>query len=288
MAELLVAGLGGLRRLVALAGLVAGLGLSVVGAACSSPTDPTPRPPTPGSFRLTGIITDAASAVPMQGAIVEARIAADESMPIATIAAGPDGQYSLSGVRGLSYVRVRQYGYFDVNERVELTADGARNFSIARDPSVPDLNGAYTLTIEADAACPAAPNPLPPNLRRRTFPAQMQQVGQSLTVLVDPPCYGLEGACTIRGSASTNGATFRIADSDYSSGWYDRYPDLVEILGPGYVEGLWFLGVATTNLSATGLSGSLAGTITYHPSLRVPMGPSTAGCGAGRFELSRR
>ena len=65
-------------------------------------------------------------------------------MPIATTVAGPGGNYSLSGVPAVTYVRVIQYGYFDVNERVELTADGTRNFNITRDPSTPEPGtGAY-------------------------------------------------------------------------------------------------------------------------------------------------
>ena len=83
----------------------------------------------------------------MQGAVVEARIAADKSMPIANAAAGSAGKYSLPGVPGVIYVRAIQYGYLDVNERIELTADGARNFTIAPDPAVPDLNGSYTLEM---------------------------------------------------------------------------------------------------------------------------------------------
>jgi hypothetical protein len=60
----------------------------------------------------------------MRGAVVEARIAADGSMLIAATVAGPDGKYSLPGVPGVIYVQVIQHLYFDVNERVELTADG--------------------------------------------------------------------------------------------------------------------------------------------------------------------
>jgi hypothetical protein len=74
-------------------------------------------------------------------------------------------------------------------------------------------------------------------------------------------------------------------------------PDLVEGLGGdidlrtgiGDRSGLWFLGVATTTFSATGLSGHLAGTITLHPVVfPAPVPPITAACGAGRFELTRR
>jgi hypothetical protein len=292
MAQLLIARFEGGRRFVALAVLVSVLGLSVVGAACSPPTDPTPRPPTPASFRLTGIIVDATSA-PISGAVVEAKAVADESAPpVATTVAEPDGRYRLDGVPSVSYVRVTQYGYFGAVDRVELTADGTRDFNITRDLSAPDYAGSYTLTIDADAACPSAPSPLPPNLRRRTFPARIEQVASRLTLTVGPPCINLgnEGGCVIDGRASTSGATFQLTEGPDLG--YLRMPDLVEGLSTffGDRQGLWFAGTATTNLSEAGLLGSLAGTITHH-AIVFPSpapNPSTAGCRAGRFELTRR
>jgi hypothetical protein len=144
----------------------------------------------PEGYRLTGIITDMTLAAPVPGAVVEARIAADESVPpIAGAVVGPDGRYSLGRLPGVSYVRVTAYGYSKATQRVELTADGTRHFGIAPDPSVSDsdLAGSYTLTIETDDACPSAPSPLAPNLRRRIFPARMQQAGVRLTVEVNTP-----------------------------------------------------------------------------------------------------
>lgn len=285
----LIAGFEGIRRLAALVVLVAVLGLSVVGAACSPPTDPSPRPPTPGSYRLTGIITDATSAAPIPGAVVEAKTVADESAaPVAATVAGLDGRYRLDGVPSVSYVRVTQYGYFGAVERVELTADGTRNFNIARDPSAPDFAGSYTLTIEADAACPSESTPLASAWRRRTFSAEVRQTGGRLIVSVGGSCFGsYDGGCEFEGLASTSGATFQLTEGDQSRG-YEQPPDLVESLGTAR-EGLWFLGKATTNISAAGLLGSLAGTITYHP-VAFPLfpGPSTAGCRAGNFELTRK
>src|SRR5262245_5245359 len=119
------------------------LALTVIGAACGSPIGPPPV----GSavkYRLTGSVLDAASAAPIAGALVEARNGPDQTAPPTTIATtGSNGGYILNGVSSVSYVRVMKWGYFDVTERIELTADGTRNFSIARDASIPDLNGAY-------------------------------------------------------------------------------------------------------------------------------------------------
>lgn len=288
MAEPLITRFEGVPRTLSVLIVVAVL---QAGAACS-PEGPTPRPSPVGIYRLTGIIIDATSAAPVPNAVVEAKTVADDSAPpVAATVAGPDGRYRLDGVPSVSYVRVTQYGYFGAVERVELTADGTRNFSIARDPSAPDFAGSYTLTIETDDACPSAPSPLPSNLRRRTFSAEIRQTAQRLTVSVGSPCVGSydpEG-CRFEGLASTSGATFQITEAPDRG--FLQMPNLVEGLGGATIvdrQGLWFLGNATTTISETGLLGSLAGTITYHPVVFPAPGPSTAGCRAGRFELTRR
>ena len=260
---------------------------------CDKPTDPTPLPPlppTPVNYRLTGIVIDATSAAPVPGAVLEARFAADQSAPSVVRVAGADGRYSFDSLPSLSYVRVTQYGYVEANERVELTADGTRNFNIARNPSVPDLNGAYTLTIEADDACPSAPNPLPPELRLRTFPARIERVDWSLTLHVGCE-YGQGEGCRIAGLASNGGATFSLGLRPDDFGAFGG-EDLLELVTinrhPG--QHLAFLGTATTNFTPTGLLGSLGGTITLYP-FQAPPGlrhPSAGACRAGRFELTRR
>ena len=200
---------------------------------------------------------------------------------------------SLPGVPGVTYVRVRAVtGYFDVTERVELTADGTRTFNIERDPATRDLNGSYTLTIETDAACPSAPRPLPPDLRRRTFPVQIEQVESRLTVRVSDPCRGVDGNCVLAGRASNTGATFSLTEGPYPALGYLGPEDLVEgiiVNNHATYQDLVFLGTATTSFSATGLVGNLVGTMTYYPH-EFPGGrrPSTAACFAGRFELTRR
>jgi hypothetical protein len=252
------------------------------------------------TYRLNGSILDATWGDPVPGARLEA-VDATGSLPLIAVAtSGPDGRYTLYGVPAVSDIRVTHDAYVPTTTRVELASHSGRNFSIVWDTGGYDFTGAYTLTIEADDACPSAPNPLPPDLRRRTFPAEIQQAGSRLTVSVGGRCIhdSIEGVgCRLTGRASTSGATFQVGEAE-NLGYY-RMPDLVERLGGffdlktgiGATSGLWFLGVATTNISATGLSGHLAGTITLHSNIFPAPdanGPATAGCGAGRFDLSRR
>ena len=200
-----------------------------------------------GTYRLNGTILDATSGDPVPGARVEARVDAHGSLPpVAVATAGPDGKYSLYGVPALGDIRVTQDGYVPTTTRVELASNSGRNFSIAWDTTAYDFAGAYTLTIEANDACPSAPNPLPPDLRRRTFPAEIQQPGSRLTVSVLPPC---DGICKFVGRASGSGATFQLTTG--LDIFLFEAPELKESFpDPGRFapnQELWFLGTATTS-----------------------------------------
>ena len=268
---------------------------SVAGPASGQSTPAGSGPP----YRLDGTIEDAASADPVPGARVELLADATGSLPpIAVATTGPDGRYRLDGVPAVSDIRVTQDGYVGTTARVELAGHSTRNVRLAWD-SAYAFAGSYTLTIEADDACPSAPQPLPAHLRRRTFLAEIQQAGSRLTVSVASPCYRDEWGgfgCRITGRASTNGATFQLTTKGEDLG-YAVAPDLVERLGwnidlrtgLGDSSGLWFLGVATTHIVPNGLSGHLVGTITLHSWIfPAPNHPIIAGCGGGRFEMIGR
>jgi hypothetical protein len=244
------------------------------------------------------MITDAASTGPVPGARVELLADATGSLPpIAVAIAGPDGRYRLE-VPAISDIRVTHDGYVAATAHVELAGHATRNVSLAWD-SAHAFAGLYTLTIEADDACPSAPQPLPAHLRRRTYLAEIQQAGSRLTLAVASPCFRDEYAgfgCRITGRASTNGATFQLRDPGVDVG-YALMPDFVERLGfsidlrtgLGDSSGLWFFGEATTHIIPNGLSGHLAGTITLHSWIfPAPNYPIIAGCGGGRFEMIGR
>jgi hypothetical protein len=169
------------------------------------------------------------------------------------------------------------------------TGPGGQNFA-----------GSYTLTIEAHATCAAEPTPLPAPLRRRTFPAEIRQTGARLAVSVGGSCAGadFDGGCEFAGTASSDGAVFQLTEGE-DLGYY-QMPDLVERLGGDDFSlsgttnvdrsGLWFLGRATTNVSDTGLSGNLDGTMTYYRVVYpFPFAEGRiSGCRTGRFDLVRR
>ena len=245
-----------------------------------------------GTYRLFGNILDATSGDPVPGARVEASVDANGSLPPNAVAtAGPAGNYILYGVPAVSDIRVTRDGFLPTTTRVVTVSHGGRNFSIVWD-GTHDFTGAYTLTIEADDECPSAPKPLPPDLRRRTYLVEIRHVGSRLTGST-----GIDDRFT--GSAWASGATFELRDGGGDLTGVAAPPQLHETFeignslktGRPEFSALSFLGVATTHVSATGLSGNLAGTIMFHASkFSADWRPSsaTAICGGGRFELSRR
>ena len=137
-------------------------------------------------------------------------------------------------------------------------------------------------------------------MQLQNFPAEIRQTGARLAVSVGGSCAGAEfdGGCEFAGTAGSAGAVFQLTEGE-DLGYY-RMPDLVERLGGDNFSlsgtsdvdrsGLWFLGRATTNVSDTGLSGNLDGTVTYYRVVYPFPFPEglISGCRTGRFDLVRR
>ena len=264
------------------------LGFCTLAAGCSPVPDLFT---TPETYAFGGTVTDAVSGAPVSGVLIKARtVPGDSELVIASATSGPDGNYRLLGLpSGVIHLQLDKYRYLQANESIEMTTKGRRNFSLAPNPSVPDLNGSHTLTIEANAGCATATNPLPPELRLRTFTAQVEHVGQNLTVRVQTVQTQWDAGGFV-GVASNSGAQFWMATHDEFG---ITVEDFVERILPSNkvdpTEHLVFLGAATTKYSATGLLGTLDGTITYYKNINpFPFPRQFVGsCGAARFELAR-
>ena len=245
-----------------------------------------------GTYKLAGRVTESGSTAQLSGARVAAYSDMNGSLPpVIETTSGPIGNYVLFGVPAQSFIRVTQGGYVTTVDRVDLVTHGVRDFSLAWDIGTLNLTGSYTLTIEAEATCPAEARPLAANLRRRSFGAAIRQTGSLLVVSVDPPCVAndidFSGGCQFLGRSSVNGATFSM-----TTGGTFGYPDLVEGLplsfGTVQQQGLLFLGTATTSLFGDRLSGSMVGEISHNAQAFPTPRTVTASCRAGAFELARR
>jgi hypothetical protein len=130
----------------------------------------------PGTFRVTGLVSDSGTAIP--GATVDVLNGSRAAMTTQTDA---DGIYRLYGLSGAIELRVRALGYPEQVRALTVT-DGARyDFAL---PARSQSNGSYRLTIAADAtACPSTGrNPWPEGLRVRTYDATVTQTGSDLAV----------------------------------------------------------------------------------------------------------
>lgn len=75
---------------------------------------------------LQGVVTDAQTGLPIEGAQVHAGFS--------NLLTGPDGSYSLNLVAGTYTIEVSAYGYFDASQTVEIVADQTTTANIALNP----------------------------------------------------------------------------------------------------------------------------------------------------------
>jgi hypothetical protein len=238
---------------------------------------------TPGLHRLTGLVSD--SGTPVSGATVDVL---DGSRAVMSARTGADGIYRLYGLVGDVEVRVRADGYPDQVRGIPVTDDARLDFAM---PTGANLTGSYELSITADAtSCPVTGrNPLPDQLRVRTYAATITQSGSQLSVK-------LSGGALVFGSFSgtQNGtkATFDVhgvtGDPYYHYyTYFERTLDLVEQLSPSAF--LITSGKATTSNEASRLSGQLAGVIGVVGSVTASYANFTTSCwGFQKFVLSKR
>jgi len=236
-----------------------------------------------GTHRLTGLVSDGGS--PVAGATVDVL---DGSRAVMSVRTDDQGIYRLYGLTGDVELRVRADGYPDQVHGIPVNDDARLDFAL---PAGEVLAGSYELSIVADAkSCPvSARNPLPPDVRVRTYDAVVTQKGSQLSVK-------LAGGSLMFGSfnGTQNGstATFDIhgitTDPFYHYYSYiDRTLDLVDQLSPARF--LIISGKATTSKVPQGVSGQLEGVIGIIGSLTTSYANFVTACwGKQDFVLTRR
>jgi hypothetical protein len=236
-----------------------------------------------GTHRLTGLVSDGGS--PVAGATVDVL---DGSRAVMSVRTDDQGIYRLYGLTGDVELRVRADGYPDQVHGIPVNDDARLDFAL---PAGEVLAGSYELSIVADAKlCPvSARNPLPPDVRVRTYDAVVTQKGSQLSVK-------LSGGSLMFGSfnGTQNGstATFDIhgitTDPFYHYyNYIDRTLDLVDQLSPGRF--LIISGKATTSKVPQGVSGQLEGVIGIIGSLTTSYANFVTACwGKQDFVLTRR
>jgi hypothetical protein len=217
-------------------------------------------PSTPTTFSISGQVLDAASR-PVPGAAVEVL---DGPLTGRMGTADAGGWFALPGpFNGSEAVRIRAVrdGYDEQIQTVTCCpSSGLRTVIVVFSLStlVPDVAGGYTLTIQADDACPH----LPEEVRRRTY---------GMSIAATPPDLAWTRASH---GATLSGATFFAAPFGRQD-WLpvDVTPSQLRLIfdteGPWILEELApstylaFYGQATVAVGTAGstMSGPLNGTI---------------------------
>ena len=139
----------------------------------------------PGTFRLTGQVTD--EGAPVREAEVSVISGTGQGLT-----AGTDGhgKYELYGLAGLVHIRVSKDGYFDKADRIDVRAHIAHAFEINQVAPTADYTGVYTLIVTSVQCTPGVPE----FAKTRVYTARLEQSGASLVVdLSDANFWGSAG-----------------------------------------------------------------------------------------------
>ena len=211
-----------------------------------------------GTFRLVGTISDAGPAnLPIPGAQVE--VVGGPSVTTAS-----SGTYRLIGVPPDAEIRISREGYTAHQERVQLTGHATRNFRLTVDDTGRNYSGPYTLVVRANPTCPGYNNnALRPDLRTRTYDAQISQRGSDLEVQLTEPRFQITSrgrGDRFVGSVTPTGASFRL-DFSYYYYYGPSMANLTEVISDGSL--LWIYGNAPLTGSPSGLNGTFNGWLSH-------------------------
>jgi hypothetical protein len=236
----------------------------VIGGGCDSPTRPSLPPITPPSTQPAGALLVGYVRNTAFRAIPDARIQiVDGSGAGASAMTDAAGQYVLQApFTGAVTVLAEKAGYVTVSQRTTLppgfTGSHHLNFIMAVDGPSLDLTGAWSATLQADAACEAIPDELRTRIYTATFVPDSSRP-QSYRARLDGAdfLYDSPAVSPMYGSVAGSSAYFQV-------GYFDEGIGIVERLTPsGYLE---ILADAEASASESRISGLLRGRFEYCPS----------------------
>ena len=135
----------------------------------------------PGTFRLSGIVTEAETGIRLNGVDVEVVSGAGAGSSFHT---DGTGYYKMFGVGGAVAIRASKDGFGTQIQSVTMTDYTTVNFVMTTTSSPVDVSGNWKIGISASNACRTL---LPTLVRDREYDATIEQLRQRLTItLVDP------------------------------------------------------------------------------------------------------
>ena len=142
----------------------------------------------PGTFRLSGIITEAETGVRLSDVDVEVVSGAGAGLSFHT---DGNGYYKMFGVGGAVTIRASRDGFGTQVQSVTMTDYTTVNFVMATTSSPADISGNWKIAISASNACRTA---LPALVRDREYDATIEQMGERLTITLTNPGIGSVGS----------------------------------------------------------------------------------------------
>jgi hypothetical protein len=239
-----------------------------------------------GTFRLSGRMTD--TGVGLGNGRLEVIAGTGEGLRTLTNGAG---DYALYGVAGRVRLHAAKEGYANRIEEVDVADHHTVGFEMVLERPRADLQGTYTLTLEAGAC--SASGPLPDIARRRSYIADVTQQGPQLTVRLRGADFIVTGGHGdgFTGFADPDG---RVTFSMNQQGQYYYYYyfsttsfDVLERLSASSALGVD--GSVIAQDSGSGIFGTFSGGFWVTTSTTPPFGAFAATCHSGRhrFELRR-
>jgi hypothetical protein len=241
-----------------------------------------------GTFRLVGRVTEAGTGgFGLHGARVEARLSGDLSAPLVTYATTtPDGAYRLYGVPRDAFIHVWLDGYRSSTTHVQLSEHQTRHFDL--EPETPRLRpeGAYTMTVVAQAPSCGPGSAFPDDLTRRTYTATLTPAGTLVHVdLAGATFANLGGRVANRFTARATSSALEVDLPWFYAGgfYYDQStPDVAELLPNGTI--LVISGRGSLSGTPSEMSGRLSGSMALYSG---ELGTFIGGC-SPQLTLTRR
>ena len=238
-----------------------------------------------GTFRLAGQIVD--DGLPVEGATVTVIGGTGEGL---NTRADGGGRYSLYGVAGTIKVHIKQTGYQNLVQDIQVSGHSTHNMTMVPERARDSLAGRYQLTLTA-TGCSAIAS----ELQRRTYDALLEQQGARLTVTLSGADFIVSGGRGNRftGTYAVDGRiSFTIGEIFYPYYYYwyaPPTPDIVERVTSS--SALLINGSsAATHDGRSLISGTLSGIFAVTNRGTSPYWPYSGSChsSAHRLELRRQ
>lgn len=237
----------------------------------------------PGSYKLSGRITDHGIAVGNAGVTV------DGSGVDLRALTGPDGAYAVYGVAGRVRLRASREGYVTVTEEFEVTNTTIRNVELIADRARLDLSGTYTLILEVGTCDDRADGVFGSEFASRRYTAIVAQAGPTLAVSLGGADFITrnEKGDHFSGTVDPIG-NVRFAIGNPDDLYLSEYPDLVERVSA--TSAFVAHGTVKAQATSTTVIGTVAGPFVIAPVSNPSFWARSAWCYSDghTFEMRRQ